>query len=157
VAEVESWWLQPLVIDWTQILLNSYRQLLGVELLDRSGTPAAQSQRLSVVPWAIVSHGTAAEPILNYGNKAALELWEMDWPTFTATASKDTAEPIDRAARQQLLELVQSQGFVRNYQGVRISSTGRRFTISNVVIWNLQDHLGRPCGQAATFDHWQFL
>jgi MEKHLA domain len=150
-------WLQPEVVTWTQILLNSYRQLLGQELLERSGSPAEQSQKLSIAPWAIVSHGTEPDPILNYGNRIALELWEMDWPSFTATASRQTAELINQVARQQMLEQVQSQGFVKDYQGIRISRSGRRFAISNGIVWNLQDQHGKYCGQAATFDRWQFL
>jgi MEKHLA domain len=150
-------WLQPEIIDWTQILLNSYRQLLGQELIDRRGTPAEQSQRLAEATWAIVSHGTEPDPVLNYGNKIALELWEMDWQTFTATTSKQTAEPINQADRQKMLAQAQTQGFIKNYQGIRISQSGRRFGISDAIIWNLQDQHGQYCGQAATFDRWQFL
>ncbi len=150
-------WLQPEIINWTQILLNSYQQLLGQELIDRSGTPAEQSQRLSEATWAIVSHGTESDPVLNYGNKIALDLWEMDWQTFTATTSKQTAEPINQADRQQMLAQAQTQGFIKNYQGIRISQSGRRFAINDAIIWNLQDHHGQRCGQAATFEHWLFL
>jgi hypothetical protein len=150
-------WLQPEIIDWTQILLNSYRQLLGQELIDRQGTAAEQSQRLSEATWAIVSHGTEQDPVLNYGNKMALELWQMDWQTFTATTSKQTAEPINQAERQKMLTQAQRQGFIKNYQGIRISQSGRRFAISDAIIWNLQDQHGQYCGQAATFDRWQFL
>jgi MEKHLA domain len=150
-------WLESKIIDWTQILLNSYSQLLAKELLNRSATPEVQSQQLYLAPFVIVSHGTESDPVLNYGNKIALELWEMDWQSFTATPSKNTAEPVNQATRQQMLAQVHSQGFINNYQGVRISRSGRRFAISSATVWNLQDLMGQPCGQAATFDRWQFL
>jgi MEKHLA domain len=150
-------WLEPEIVDWTQILLNSYSQLLGKELLNRSATPEIQAQRLYEAPFAIVSHGTERDPVLNYGNKIALKLWEMDWQSFTVTPSKNTAEPMNQDARQQMLAQVQSKGFIQNYHGVRISRSGSRFAISNATIWNLQDPMGQPCGQAATFDRWQFL
>ena len=41
--------------------------------------------------------------------------------------------------------------------GVRISKTGKRFKIDQAIIWNISDAHGRYCGQAATFDTWQFL
>lgn len=150
-------WLEPEIVDWTQILLNSYSQLLGKELLNRSVTPEIQAQRLYEAPFVIVSHGTESDPVLNYGNKIALKLWEMDWQSFTVTPSRNTAEPMNQNARQQMLAQVQSKGFIQNYHGVRISRSGSRFAISNGTVWNLQDPMGQPCGQAATFDRWQFL
>jgi hypothetical protein len=52
---------------------------------------------------------------------------------------------------------VASQGFIDNYQGVRISNSGQRFMIDQAIVWNLTDPAGNYCGQAATFDQWQYL
>jgi MEKHLA domain len=150
-------WENNKIIDWTQILLDSYRRLSGSELIDRQQSPSTQSQLLYTAPFVVVSHGTQTNPVLNYGNQVALELWEMDWATFTATPSRQTAEPENQATRQQLLTQAQTQGIIHNYSGIRISSTGRRFQIVNATIWNLTNRAGQPCGQAATFDNWHFL
>ena len=56
-----------------------------------------------------------------------------------------------------MLERAATKGYIDNYQGVRISTTGRRFAIAQAIIWNLTDELGQPCGQAATFADWQWL
>jgi hypothetical protein len=56
-----------------------------------------------------------------------------------------------------LLAEVTQHGFISGYEGVRISSTGRRFLIKNVTVWNLADAQGRPAGQAAAFDTWHDL
>jgi hypothetical protein len=40
---------------------------------------------------------------------------------------------------------------------VRISTSGRRFVILNVTIWNVVDADGATAGQAATFADWRFL
>ena len=48
-------------------------------------------------------------------------------------------------------------GFIANYTGIRIASTGRRFFIREAIIWNLTDESGEPYGQAATFDQWQWI
>ena len=40
------------------------------------------------------------------------------------------------------------------YTGVRISSTGRRFRIKEVTVWNVTDADARFLGQGATFAHW---
>lgn len=137
-----------------QVLVDSFARLLGRELVDRSGAAAEQSARLFRAPFVVVSHGTEADPILNYGNAAALALWEMDWATLTRTPSRLTAEPVHRDERARLLERTRRDGFVDDYSGVRISSTGRRFRIERAIVWNLVDARGVHHGQAATFDRW---
>jgi hypothetical protein len=95
--------------------------------------------------------------VLNYGNQVALDLWEMDWTMFTQTPSRSTAEPVNQAAREVMMAQAQQQGFIDNYRGIRISSSGRRFEIDRAIIWNLTDLQGKPCGQAATFTDWRYL
>ena len=52
------------------------------------------------------------------------------------------------------MERTRRDGFVDDYQGIRISRTGKRFRIEQAIVWNLVDDQGRHAGQAATFDHW---
>jgi MEKHLA domain len=152
-------WNDPQIICWTQILLNSYRQLLSSELLLGAALLPAeqQAQLIYQAPFVVVSHGTQADPVLNYGNQIALELWEMDWIQLTQTPSRLTAEPVNRSERQVMMAQAQQQGFIDNYRGIRISSSGRRFEIDRAIVWNLTDPQGQPCGQAATFANWQYL
>ncbi len=138
-------------------MLDSYRCVIGDELITRNESPINQSELLFRSDFIIVSHDTQANPMLNYGNQAALDLWEMDWVKFTQTPSKDTAEPVNQAAREVMMAQVLQQGFMDNYRGVRISSSGRRFEIDRAIIWNLTDLQGQPCGQAATFADWRYL
>lgn len=138
-------------------LLASYRARTGGELIARGGGPEAEAERLLAAPFVVVSHGVEADPILNYGNRAALALWEMSPAQLMRTPSRMTAEPMLREARERLLEQTTRGGFVSGYEGVRISATGRRFRISNVTIWNVSDSAGAPAGQAATFARWTFL
>lgn len=143
--------------DWcehTQLLLDSYRRWLGTELVSREGTPDDQLQRLFEANFVVVSHGTQADPILNYGNRTALTLWEMDIATLTSTPSRMTAEPVHRDERARLLERTTRNGYVDDYQGIRISSTGKRFRIEQAIVWNLVDRYGTYRGQAATFEKW---
>jgi hypothetical protein len=137
-----------------QLLLDSFARLLGRELISRSGSIEEQAERLFRAPFVVVSHGTEADPILNYGNAAALALWEMDFATLTQTPSRLTAEPVHRDERARLLERTRRDGYVDDYAGIRISSTGRRFRIEQAVVWNLVDAAGVHRGQAATFDRW---
>jgi hypothetical protein len=141
----------------SQSLLNSYRERVGLDLFDRSGHAADEAERLFLAPFVVVSHGVEADPILNYGNRAALELWEMSAETLAITPSRLTAEAMLHEARERLLTDTARRGFVSGYEGIRISAAGRRFRILDVTIWNVNDASGRAIGQAATFAHWAFL
>lgn len=146
--------------DWlshTQILLDSYLKWLGTDLIDRSGSEDEQAQRLFESPFVVVSHGTQTDPILNYGNRTALGLWEMEIPSLLQTPSRLTAEPMHRDERARLLERTTRDGYVDDYRGIRIASTGRRFRIEQAIVWNLVDDSGQRVGQAATFSDWVFL
>src|ERR1043165_1608123 len=130
-----------------QRLVNSFKKWTGRELIVRSDDPASEAKALFDAPFVIVSHGTEADPILNYGNRAALELWEVDFETLTRMPSRTTAEPMHRDERERFMNQVRRAGFVSGYGGVRISSTGKRFRIQDAVIWNVLDESGTGCGQ----------
>ncbi|MFD0589909.1 MEKHLA domain-containing protein [Paenibacillus sp. GCM10027627] len=142
--------------EHAKLLLDSYRKWTGKELLllEPQRSPMDQVDESSIV---ILSHDTEADPVLNYGNCMAQQLWEMDADTFASTPSRLTAEPMEREERARFLELVAGQGYVDDYTGIRISSTGRRFYIRNAIVWNLVDEDGVYKGQAAAFSEYTFL
>ena len=142
------------MVAHVQVVLDSFARLLGRELMSRVGSVEEQAERLFHAPFVVVSHGTEADPILNYGNAAALALWQMDFATLTRTPSRLTAEPVHRDERARLLERTLRDGYVDDYAGIRISSTGKRFRIEQAIVWNLVDAAGARYGQAATFDRW---
>jgi len=144
-------WKQASVIAWSQLLLDSYRRWIGRDLLVRTGSPADQARVLFEAPFVVVSHGTEPDPVLNYGNQAALDLWEMAWEQLIQTPSRRTAEPVDREERARMLRLAEQRGYFDRYAGVRISSTGRRFRVEDATVWNVVDGRGTRVGQAATF------
>lgn len=71
--------------------------------------------------------------------------------------SRLTAETVQQDERRRLLEAVIRDGFIDNYQGIRVSITGRRFMIKQATVWNLIDEAGEHCGQAVMFRDWQFV
>ncbi|MFM9059601.1 MAG: MEKHLA domain-containing protein [Planctomycetaceae bacterium] len=128
-------------------------------MIPRDGSAAEQAERLFRVPFVVVSHGPDAaggwaDPILNYGNAAALALWEMTAEELCRTPSRLTAEPVHRDERARLLDRTRRDGYVDDYAGIRISKSGRRFRIEQAIVWNLADAAGVHRGQAAMFEHW---
>lgn len=150
-------WQQPEVIHWIQIVTQSYRQLFGKNLVEQVGTPEELSQTLFHAPFVLVSHGTQADPIFNYANQTALQLWGLSWDEFIQTPSASVTQPDEMQDRALMLKQAAEQGYIDNYQGTRIAKTGRKFLIKQVRLWNLQDEKGDLCGQAATFPNWTWL
>jgi hypothetical protein len=147
----------PFLILHTRRLLRSFRHWTGRGLLSESGTPEELVERLYHHPAVVLSHGIEADPIINYGNAAALRLWETTWEEFTTTPSRLTAEPVAREERARLLAEAAKKGHLDRYRGIRISKTGRRFEIEGAIVWTVLDEEDRTVGQAATFDHWRYV
>ena len=156
-SDPSPFWLSERLIRHAQVLLDSFAARLGRELIARDGDLREQANLLYLAPLIVVSHGTEVDPVLNYGNRAALELWETDFAALTKMPSRLTAEPMHRDERAQLLERTTRDGYVDDYRGIRISSRGRRFLIERAIVWNLESPDGDKLGQAATFDHWTML
>ena len=130
------------------LIAGSYQRLTGKPLL---GQTPFDPLSMWNAPCAIVAHGTEDDPVFFYGNKLALQLFEMSFAEFSRLPSRLSAEPEGLAARVVLMEKVTRQGFIDGYSGMRIASSGKRFMITNATVWNLVDEAGVYHGQAATF------
>ncbi len=141
----------------TRVILDSYRHWTGRELLPPSASETNLTAALFFAPFIVVTSDSAADPILNYGNEQGLKLWEMSWNQLTRTPGRHTAEAVHREERQKFLDAVQKNGFIDNYSGIRISSSGKRFKIEQATVWNLIGPGDLFLGQAATFSRWVLL
>lgn len=150
-------WTQKKVIAQSRLIMKSYRHWTGQDLLPPAKDDKEGARRLFEAPFVVVSHGTEPDPILNYGNLKALELWEMTWDSFIHTPSRLTTEIVNRQERDQLLRKVSEQGYSQDYRGTRISSSGKRFRIEEAIVWNVVDDQGAPHGQAAAFKKWGYI
>ena len=154
---MDATWQSQFAVAQAQIIARSLKGWTGRELLPGNFSPAELAGEIFHAPFVLVSHGTEADPVLNYGNAAALALWEMPWGEFTRTPSRFTAEAPNREERSCLLGAVTARGFIGDYSGIRISKTGRRFHISQATVWNLIDEHGNYTGQAAMFSRYELL
>jgi MEKHLA domain len=167
-SEPESPWQNSQVLQHSQRLFKSFHHWTGRSLLNHSANPSVASaesldlaqdlaQNLFEAPFVVVSHGIEADPIFNYGNRQALTLWELDWQSFTHMPSRQSATPVEQEAREKFLAEAKHEGYTQSYRGIRTSSTGKRFWIENVILWNVLDEQHQFCGQAAMFANWQFV
>ncbi|MEY4683982.1 MAG: hypothetical protein RLZ25_441 [Pseudomonadota bacterium] len=141
--------------DQVRLILDSYHHWTGEDLFP---FPASAQENLGeqvfIAPFALVSHGTEDDPIFNYANRLALEVFGYPWEEWITLPSRFSAEAPNREARQKLLDAVREQGFSDGYQGIRIGKKGR-FEIRAAKVWNLADPGGNARGQAACFIDWR--
>ena len=152
------------LVEHINLLRRSYKKHFGQDLIGiRSGFISPNSDEVTIAkaiyyaPFVVVSHDTSPDPIFTYGNKTALDLFEMTWEEFTAFPSRQSAEPPNQEERARLLQAVSTQGFIQNYSGKRIAKSGKKFVIEQVTVWNLTDDQSHYCGQAAVYSHWTYL
>jgi len=138
-------------------LNNSFKQCLGYSLIEQVKDPNELARQLYFAPFVLISHGIEKDPIFNYANQTALNLFAMNWSEFIQMPSKYSAEQPNREERARLLAEVEQNGFIDNYSGVRIAKNGQRFLIDKAIVWNVLDRQGNLCGQAAYFKEWKAL
>ncbi len=143
-------------VEHIRNVLNSYTRLTGRTLIQRIN-PDEDFLNIEKGEFVLVSHNDSKNPVLSYGNHFALRLWEMSWDDFVKTPSSKTAEVDLRGDRSTMLKIVSKQGYFDNYEGIRISSTGKRFKIKNAIIWNVNDDNGKFIGQAAYFESIEYI
>ena len=128
------------------LILVSFRELAGFPLVEDESAEGVYH-----APFPILTQTTDADPIMSYGNRAVQDLFEMDWSAFTKMPSRLVAEPGLRAEREAMFEKMRETGWIDNYEGIRVSATGKRFKLRNAFVWTVTDPLGNRIGEAATF------
>ena len=136
------------------ILQESYRRWTGKCLIAADLDGDAAVQWLEQAPFAVVSHGIQTDPIFNYANRAALQLFGMTLAQFIELPSRLSAEPMEQDKRARLMAQVSHDGYIEGYSGIRIAGDGRKFMIRDTTVWNLFDESGAYYGQAAMIPQW---
>lgn len=131
------------------LLTGSYRRLVGQPLLPDPGL--GPDWLYASAPFAVLSHDRSADPLFVYANRAAQRAFGYAWDEIVGMPSRLSAEAPERAERQRLLDAVARDGFVSGYAGIRVAKDGRRFPVTEGVVWQLIDEEGAVHGQAATF------
>lgn len=135
--------------DFFALLTGSFRRLVGRPLIPEPGLGA--DWLYGSAPFAVLAHDTGADPLFVYANRAAQRAFGYTWDEFVGMPSRLSAEAPERAARQRLLDAVARDGFVSGYAGIRVAKDGRRFPVTESIVWQLVDEGGLVRGQAATF------
>ena len=146
-------WNSTAMVKHASLLYASFKAKTGRDLCKCSNEPRLRAEDIFKADFILLSHGIQPNPVLNYANERALELWGATWEQLTCMPSRQTAEPgLDTEERAEFMHQVSEFGVVEGYNGVRISADGtRRFKIKDAVVWNVHNDADELIGQAATF------
>jgi PAS domain S-box-containing protein len=131
------------------LLTGSFRRLVGRPLIPEPDL--GPDWLYAQAPFSVLAHDTSTDPRFVYANRAAQRAFGYDWDAFVGMPSRLSAEAPERAERQRLLDAVARDGFVSDYAGIRVAKDGRRFPVTEGIVWQLVDADGSVRGQAATF------
>jgi len=144
------------LLKQSQLLVTSYHHWTGLNLID--GLDADLVQALQKAPYAVASHNADADPLFNYANQQAFQLFRMQPEDMLALPSRYSAEPMLREARAEFLHQVATHGYIDDYSGVRIAKDGSRFLIEQATVWNVIDVQNHEYyGQAVMIEAWKAL
>ena len=87
--------------------------------------------------FVVISHGTEADPIYNYGNSACLKAFARTWDELCRTPSADSVvrRSGDEKLREELMSKVTRDGFVEGATGIRVTGdVGRYLRLVDAVV-----------------------
>ena len=148
---------QLIVKSLCQLAFNSKKSNLILEKVLKtfnsaaaSGTDETQFLKETLLP--VLAHsGTPTsknDPKFTFANPAALALFGYNESEFIGLPSKLSAGPEDRSEREVMMKQAALDGYILNYNGIRVKKNGEMFWIKNGIIFNLKEG-DTVIGQAA--------
>lgn len=140
-------------VQIARAILDSHRDRVGVDLVDRSGDDVDDARRLRELQAVVLSHDGGDDPVFVYANDAAAALWRMPVDEIVGMPSRLSAPPEQRLSRATMLADAAATGVLHGYSGERIARDGTRFVIEGATLWTVDGYPHRP-GQAVVFRDW---
>jgi RimJ/RimL family protein N-acetyltransferase len=131
-------------------ILDSHRERVGVELVERTGDPAADALLLRDLDAVVLCHDGADDPRFVYANGAAALRWSATVAGLVGMPSRLSADEEHRGERAGALAAAAAAGVNRGYRGERRAFDGTAFVIEDATLWTVDGLPGGP-GQAAVF------
>jgi hypothetical protein len=147
------------MISHVSLLDRSLKHLTGRGVYERMGVqPSSPKGIYNTVclneRFVLISHGTEANPIYNFGNVAALQAFVRSWDNLMIPSAESVVlRSQDETLRNELMQKVTDNGFVEGASGIRVRGDGKFIKLVDAVVWNCYDNDNSTyIGQAAFFD-----
>ena len=142
-------------------IARSYLRLTGENLVTDLDADSTSDGEICAAMYTsadpLLCHDGTSDPLFNYANRAAQELFELTWDQFVGMPSRLSAGPGAQAERNQLISEATESGYYTGYSGIRVSHSGREFEIQDAVLWRVTDEKERVLGLACRIPRWHYV
>src|SRR6476659_4618299 len=97
-------WMNPDTVKHCKLIEKNYKFWTGKELFEGRLNELELSEKMYNAPFVILSHGIQADPIYNYVNLKAQQLWEYTWDEMIKLPSRRSAGTNETAQRLELIK-----------------------------------------------------
>mmetsp|Transcript_14710 Transcript_14710/g.23932 ORF Transcript_14710/g.23932 Transcript_14710/m.23932 type:complete len:173 (-) Transcript_14710:2202-2720(-) len=146
----------PLIADsevmqrHVHLLQESYKHYTGKQL---GGEEMATWEALhNSEAFVLASVGIQDDPIFNYGNRAAMNVFKLDWDEFTQFPGRYSADEENRESREKLLKMANQAEYLPDVEAIRVDAEKRRFKLVDAELFTvLSGDKQTRIGQAVWF------
>ena len=148
----------------TNLLLGlvgiSHKKYLARPLLEPEPAEEQRAAALWQAPFVLMVHDDSEECALEYGNQAAMKLFEMEYLDFFGTSSFALVHPDAEVQQDWIWSLRDVEERFEKYAVVPrlrlMSATGRALVARAVLVFRVDSLEDEPIGQAVLFSKWQY-
>lgn len=138
--------------DWIRLSSNSLERITGKTLYETIHVETAQQVHENE-RYAVLSHDTAGDPVYNYGNRAAVEVFKWPEDEFYQLPSRYSApDGTIRNSRSTDIQDAIDSDLKTIALAIRQTKHGELFQLTDVMLWNVYDDDGHRVGQTAIYD-----
>ena len=98
--------------DHVALLVDSHLRLTGRPLINLKASPENVAEAVFNAEFPVLSSGTEADPLFNYANRCALELFELGWDDLITLPARESAEAVNQNERAKLMQQVIDSGCI---------------------------------------------
>ncbi len=158
--EGEAPWADEVSTLLLGLVSISHKKYLAKPVLEPEPSEEQRAAAFWEVPFVLMVHDDSEQCLLEYGNKAALALFEMEYLDFFGTSSFAIVAPDETVQQDWIWAMRDVEERFEKYTVVpklrMMSSTGRPFVAKDVLVFRVDSLEDEPIGQAVMFSKWQY-
>ena len=120
-------------VEHVSILLNNLKRWTGFDLAGEFTIAKSDlGKGVFEAAFCLLSSDLSPDPVLNYGNQRALDLWEMSWEELTSTRSRDTARADRQSDRDGLMRQIGEMNFNLGHPSIAIRQSNLALVLNDL-------------------------
>jgi hypothetical protein len=158
--EVEAPWADEVSNLLLGLVGISHKKYLARPLLEPEPSEEQRAAAIWEAPFVLMVHDDSEACLLEYGNRAAMALFEMEYLDFFGTSSFALVHPDAEVQQEWIWSLRDAEERFEKYVVVPrlrlMAASGRALVARDALVFRVDSLEDEPIGQAVVFSKWQF-